>query len=219
MNHRSATGETFDVREVCTGRTRTHTHDGRPWRTAYIKSPVLGEVALEPLGLAGDQQADRKHHGGLDKALCVYPVDHYTHWEERLDRELGSAPFGENIAIVGLTEEGAAIGDVFAWGEARVQISEPREPCSNISKRWGEKMFPKWVARTGYTGWYMRVLTPGAVSAEFPWRRLERPCPQWTIARLNRLLAEPDSDPEAVRQLTELASLGETWREKFRRRQ
>ena len=215
MSPRTDIGDTFEVIALNAGKPKTHDLNGRTWRTAYVKDPVDGPMHLGPEGLAGDDQADKKHHGGPDKALCVYPGDHYEFWMMQIGQQLDGAAFGENVTLDGLVEKDACIGDVFEWGEARVQISEPREPCANIARRWGVSELTEWVRESGFTGWYMRVLEPADVSADQPWTLVERPHPEFSIAALNRLVDEPGRDLDAVHRLAELDVLGETWREKF----
>jgi MOSC domain-containing protein YiiM len=197
------------------GKVDTHDRNGREWRTAYVKEPVEDAMFLGEDGLAGDEQADKKHHGGPDKALCVYPSEHYEFWKLQLGLELDVAAFGENVALEGIVEEDACIGDVFEWGDALVQISEPREPCANIARRWGVPRLTQQVRESGFTGWYMRVLEPAEVIADDPCVLVERSHPEFSVATLNRLVDEPGRDLDAVRRLAELGVLGETWREKF----
>lgn len=83
-------------------------------------------------GFSGDEQADRKHHGGVEKAVCVYPVEHYEYWHEHLpELALPHGAFGENLTTSGLLESGVSVGDVYELGEAIVQVSQPRQPCWN----------------------------------------------------------------------------------------
>ncbi|MGM0559225.1 MAG: MOSC domain-containing protein [Myxococcota bacterium] len=208
-------GEAYQVLSLNAGEVDTHERSGREWRTAYVKERVEGAMYLGKEGLAEDEQANKKYHGGPDKALCVYPAEHYGFWKLQLGLELDVAAFGENVTLEGLVEERACIGDTFDWGEAVIQISEPREPCANIARRWGVSGLTQQVRESGFTGWYMRVLEPAEVGADEPWVLVERPHPEFSVARLNRLLDEPGRDLEAVRRLAELDVLGEAWREKF----
>ena len=210
-------GDELEVQGLFAGKTETHERNGRKWRTAYCKQPVERAMHLAIDGLAEDQQANKKYHGGPDKALCVYPAEHYDFWTLQLGRTLEGAGFGENVTLAGLVEEDACIGDIFRWGDAVVQISEPREPCANIARRWGISELTNWVRETGFTGWYMRVLETADVVRDDPWVLEERPHPDASVAKLNRLLAEPTRDIDAVRGFAELDVLGETWRDEIRR--
>ena len=106
----------------------------RPWTTGFIKGPVAGPVWAGSLNLTGDGQADRTNHGGPDKAVCVYPADHYEFWRHDLglpDIPLGA--FGENFTVAGLGEADVCIGDVWAVGDAVFQVSQPRQPCWKLA--------------------------------------------------------------------------------------
>jgi MOSC domain-containing protein YiiM len=127
-------------------------------------------VWLTQLNLAGDFQADQRNHGGPDQALCVYCGVHYAYWSRQLGQELTAGSFGENLTLAGSwTEADVCIGDVFALGEAVVQVTQPRSPCWKIARRWQTPLLSLWMQETGYTGWYMRVLQPGQVAPPTAW--------------------------------------------------
>jgi MOSC domain-containing protein YiiM len=191
----------------------------RPWTSAIVKQAVKEPVWLDTLNLAGDQQADQRNHGGPDQALCAYPAVHYTYWTERLGMPLAAGSFGENLAIgADYTEADVCIGDVFAFGEAVVQISQPRSPCWKIARRWQLPLFSQWLQETGYTGWYLRVLQPSLVSPTDVLQLLERPHPEWTVARANSAKYEQRHDRGLVAQLAACPALGEHWRRKMQGR-
>src|SRR5262249_47371619 len=131
----------------------------QPWTSAYYKDPVTGPVKLGRLGLEGDQQADRRVHGGPDMAVLAYSIDHYPVWRRELGIEsMGPGGFGENFAVAGRDERTVCVGDVIAIGDARLQVSQPRGPCANISRRWKRADLLKRVTENGRSGWYLRVL-------------------------------------------------------------
>lgn len=185
----------------------------RPWETAFYKRPVDGEVFLDETNLDGDQQADLRHHGGPDKAVCVYPVEHYPYWGEELALELGPAAFGENFTIEGLTESEACIGDVYEVGEATVQITQPRSPCWKLARRWRVPDLAIQFEQTGYTGWYLRVLETGAVAPGQRMRLVGRPNPEWSVARATKVRYRMPDDRELAGELADLDELGESWTE------
>jgi MOSC domain-containing protein YiiM len=125
-------------------------------------------------GFEGDGQADLLNHGGVDKAVCVYPFDHYAHWEELFGRPLEPASFSENLTVSGATEDEVCIGDVFGVGEAVVQVSQPRTPCGKLAGKNRQRLLTRWVAQSGYTGFYMRVLSEGLVSKGDAFQPIER---------------------------------------------
>lgn len=189
----------------------------RPWRTGFFKAPVEGAVWLGPTGHDGDGQADQKHHGGLDKAVCVYPASRYPFWRERLDRDLPWAAFGENWTVVGQDEASVCIGDVCAVGETLVEVSQPRSPCWKLARRWGIRKLALWVQETGYTGWYLRVLRPGRVAAGDAVGLVERPYPEWTVLRANAVRYDRGASPADMAGLAVCPALGASWRDRLRR--
>ena len=122
---------------VFTGKVREY--DGsRP--SAIAKVQVDGELSLTELGLVGDQQAEKKIHGGPDRALCHYPREHYQHWKTEFPEQadLFVAPaFGENLSTDGLTEKNVFIGDIYRWGDALIQVTQPRSPCFKLNYHSG----------------------------------------------------------------------------------
>lgn len=211
---------------VHVGRIRSHgTHGAsdpleRAWTTAYYKDPVEGPRYLGREGLEGDEQNDYgRGHGGPEMAVLMYSADHYPAWREELKiPEMTFGGFGENLIVEGLEESSVCIGDTFEVGEAVVQISCPRGPCSNIARRWKRPDMVKRVTDNGRTGWYLRVMKEGLVAAGDELTLTARPNPLWTVARVFRLRVEPERDPAAVRELTELPLLDKAWHNKFRDR-
>ena len=113
------------------------TFHGKEITSGICKQPVTKELFLTKMGFEGDGVADLKHHGGLDKAVCVYSIDHYPYWEEVLGIKMSYAAFGENLSVSNLHEDEVCIGDVFKLGEAIVQVSQPRQPCRTLAARYG----------------------------------------------------------------------------------
>ena len=173
---------------------------GRPWKTAFIKEPVGGLVAVSQQGLAGDAVADPKHHGGADKAVLMYPADHYPFWRETLDLpEIGPGGFGENLSVAGTVEADVCVGDRLKVGDVILQVSQPREPCKKIDRRWHLRGIAKTVAETGRSGWYCRVLEPGRLRNSQDVELLARPFPSLTVAAANRaVFAKPRGPSDAL---------------------
>ena len=186
----------------------------RAWSTGFYKQPVLQPLWLGYEGLRGDQQADRRFHGGSEKAVCVYPGEHYPYWQAKMGlAELPNGAFGENFTTAGLIEADVCIGDVYAVGEARVQVSQPRQPCWKLARRWQVKDLTAQVERTGFTGFYFRVLQHGVVVAGTDFTLLERPCPQWSIALANEIMHHRRGDMDAARELAQCPWLSASWKD------
>jgi MOSC domain-containing protein YiiM len=190
----------------------------RPWRSGIAKQPVNDPVYLGQINLDGDGQADRKHHGGPDKAVCVYPRCRLDYWANRLDRDVEPGAFGENVTAEGQDETSACIGDVYRVGEAVVQVSQPRSPCWKLARYWNEKKLALWVQETGYTGWYFRVLETGYVQAGQSLVLEKRPCPEWTVMRANEVRYHRPEDLDAAAELANCSALGSSWRDTLRQR-
>ena len=196
---------------------RARAGEGPPsWRSAIWKQPVLLPLELGAEGLAGDQQANRRVHGGPDKAVCVYSLDHAAWWRETLVApEWGAGAVGENFTVTGQTETSVCLGDVYQVGTALVQVSQPRSPCRTLARRWGRPDLPKRVVQSGRSGWYLRVLRDGQVEAGVPVTLIERPFAAWTIARVNHasyglVAGIGDADRRALAAVPVLAA---AWRD------
>lgn len=190
--------------------------------SAIAKQPVSGAVRIGWLGLAGDSVADPVHHGGCDKAIHLYPQDHYSWWRERKPgHPLLEKPgaFGENIASRGMTEEEVCLGDRFSLGSAVVEVSHGRQPCWKLDHRFGARDVMATIVKTARCGIYFRVLREGEAEAGVMMELLERPLPQWSIARVFRLLigGGHKGEPDAVRALADMPVLAEAWRERARK--
>lgn len=190
--------------------------------SAIAKTPVAGPVRIGWEGFEGNIVADRIHHGGPDKAIHLYPQDHYGWWRERKPGQpLLDAPgaFGENIASRGMTEEDICLGDRFSLGSAVVEVSHGRQPCWKLDHRFGARDVMATIVKTGRCGIYFRVIREGEAQAGTPMDLLDRPLPDWSVARVFRLLISGGhkADPDAVRALAGMNVLAETWRERARK--
>jgi len=196
-----------------------------PWTSAIAKSRCDAPVFLGSTNLDGDDQADRRVHGGPDKAVCLYPEAHYARWwadedwPDRLGPEVfGFGAFGENVTVASMTEDDVCIGDVLRLGDATVEVSQPRSPCWKLGRRWS---YPELTARTretDRTGWYVRVLETGLVGPDSPIELVDRPYPDWTITEANRVLVHDRRDLAAAARLAGVAALASSWSEPLRRR-
>ncbi|WP_235847654.1 MOSC domain-containing protein [Paenibacillus tuaregi] len=208
----------FEIVSVNTGKVQPLMNHSKPANSAIVKQPTKEELFLSELNLQGDEQADLVFHGGVDKALCVYSFDHYPFWEKEFDIDLPLGAFGENLTVKGLTEEQVCIGDTFQWGEAVVQVSQPRRPCYKISARYNIPQFTLKVTNTGYTGFYLRVLKQGMVSAGEALVRLQRHDAGITIAEVNRITLHDKLDLEGAKRLVDLEILADSWRDSLAKR-
>jgi MOSC domain-containing protein YiiM len=155
----------MEVISVNVARRRTLERRGRRQQTGLWKLPVEGPVAVGELGLEGDFQADRRVHGGPDKAVYAYAREDLAWWEDQLGRELGAGFFGENLTLEGVDVSGARVGERWEVGTALLEVTEARGPCWKLQAKVGEPRFVKRFAEAGRPGAYLRVVRPGEVGA------------------------------------------------------
>jgi len=155
------------------------------------------------------------NHGGVYRVVLAYSADHYPTWRAELGFEMPYGGFGENFTVSELTEETVCLGDVYAVGEAVVQVTQPRAPCWKLARRWEIKDLTARVEARGWGGWYHRVVQPGFVAAGDSYRRIERSHPDFTIARINDLVSKRNVDLTFAAALSEAEMLTPTWREWF----
>lgn len=188
---------------------------GKEILTGICKTPVSGPLRLGRLGFKGDGVGDVKHHGGHDKAVCLYSMDHYPYWEKTLGVALPAAAFGENLTTRGLLEEDICIGDIFELGTAAVQVSQPRQPCSTLAARYGRKDMAKLVVDSGRTGFYCRVLKEGVVEKDSSFMLKERDPHKITVAFANGIYHHDRTNCDGIRKVLEIPALSESWRSSF----
>ncbi|MEQ4454407.1 6-hydroxyaminopurine reductase [Kosakonia sp. YIM B13605] len=160
--------------DVFVGKIRDY-QGSRP--SAIAKLQVEGELMLTETGIAGDEQAEKSYHGGTDRALCHYPREHYAHWAQMFPQQaaLFCAPaFGENLSTSGLTEKNVFIGDIFRWGDALIQVTQPRSPCFKLNFHFGISDMSAQMQSSGRIGWLYRVIAGGNVSAQAPLELVSR---------------------------------------------
>jgi MOSC domain-containing protein YiiM len=184
--------------------------------SAIGKEPTTGRVRFGQLGLVGDEQADLAVHGGPDKAIHHYPHDHYVWWEEALGGsallEVPSA-FGENVSSEGLTEHDVCIGDRWRLGTGIVEVSQGRQPCWKLDHRFGGMPVMARMVKARRCGWYYRVIEEGEVGAGDMFELVDRPFPDWSVARVFGLLIAGDHkrDRESLEALGEVSGLAQNW--------
>jgi MOSC domain-containing protein YiiM len=199
---------------VTEGDTNTRDAITKSWTSAFRKTAVNDAVKVDASGIVGDEVADTKHHGGPEKAMLCYPSIHYQAWSEEhpeLDFEPGG--FGENLTLAEVTEKDVCIGDRLKCGNCELEISQPRQPCWKISRRWQTKSMTREVTKTGRTGWYVRVITGGTLIAEEKLEIIRRPHPNWSVARANDILYGREVDRMSVHELMNLDQLSREWKD------
>ena len=169
--------------------------------TGIFKEPVDGPVRAAGVNLEGDGQADPTVHGGPDKAVYVYPAEHYPFWREELGREFPWGMFGENLTVAGAPlEDDAAIGDRLRIGTAEFEVTQPRLPCYKLGIRFNDAGMVRRFHRAGRTGYYLRIASEGHVAAGDAIEILGRHPAHIPVSELTRLMTSDRHDTDALRR-------------------
>ena len=205
---------------VNVGQPRELQHGDRLVRTAIVKSPVAaGQADVHALGVEGDVQVDRKHHGGIHQAVYAYFQDSYDYWRRELDRDhLLPGQFGENLTIEGMSEETICIGDVFLCGDAQLQVSQPRQPCFKLGIVMGGQGFVQRFLDSGRLGAYFRVLSNGMVRSGMEIKKLANGVGDMTLSEVCRLRFFDKNDLSGALKCANLPDLSPEWRAHFANR-
>jgi MOSC domain-containing protein YiiM len=206
----------FIVESFNIGLPRKEVFKDREITTGICKKPVQGPLNLTKSGFKGDGVADHQHHGGLDKAVCVYSVDHYPYWEKILGIKLTHAAFGENLSVSKLCEDDVCIGDIFQLGTSTVQVSQPRQPCKTLAARYGRSDLIKLVIDSGFTGFYFKVMKEGIVEIRDRLILMERDLHNITISFANNILHHDRKNINGIDKVLKVPALSESWQKSFK---
>jgi MOSC domain-containing protein YiiM len=192
--------------------------NGTTVTTSIWKTPVSGPVRVATLNIAGDRQSDLSVHGGADKAVYVYPSEHYDYWRRELPGvDLPWGAFGENLTTTGLSEE-FRIGDRLKIGTAEFAVTQPRLPCYKLAARFGRADMVKKFMKSGKTGFYLSVTREGEITAGDPIELVARAENSLSVADIVRLYSTDSENQETLIRASQLAGLPESWRDYFKKR-
>ena len=188
-------------------------------RSAIGKHPVLGPVWIGRLGLDGDMQVDKRHHGGPEMAVHIYPLAHHPYWRRTIgDHPLLADPgaFGSNVAIERLDETMVRVGQRFRLGSALLEISQPRMPCATIERRFERKGMVAAILASGRCGWYFRVIEEGEAMAGDSLEAVPDTGTPHSVRAVFMALADPSGpvDSTLLDSLAECPALSPVWRAK-----
>lgn len=176
-----------------------------------ICKQTIEEAFLTKEGFQGDGVADLRYHGGPDRAVCVYPYEHYSLWEKEFKNTLPSSTFGENVTVTNMLEKDVCIGDVFRLGDAVIQVTQGRIPCSTITKRMNNPSLLKRMVQTGFTGYLCRVLEEGNVRKNSKITLLESHPKQVSILYGNEVYFHKQKDVEGIKRVLGVQELACEW--------
>lgn len=210
----------MNLLSVNVGLPREVESNGRTIRTSIFKAPVAGRVRVTKLNVDGDQQSDLSVHGGVDKAVYVYPSEHYSFWHEQLPgTNLPWGAFGENFTTEGALEDTTVhIGDRFRVGSAAFVVTQPRMPCFKLGIRFGRADIIKRFLHSGRNGFYFAVAEEGEVAAGDSIKLLARDENRITVADIVNLYTADARNQDLLHRASELPALPEGWRQYFRKR-
>ncbi len=203
------------IQSLNIGLPRKELFHGKEFITGISKKPVTIPLRLTKQGFEGDGVGDVKHHGGIDKAVCVYAIENYQYWEKILGRKMPQAAFGENFSMTDMKEDRVCIGDIYRAGTARVQVSQPRQPCSTLAARYGREDFVKLVVDSGRTGFYFKVLEEGMVKAGDSLQLIEQNPRRVSIAFANQIFHHDRKNLEGIEKVLSVSALSESWKKSF----
>ncbi|MCM3707578.1 MULTISPECIES: MOSC domain-containing protein [Cytobacillus] len=196
------------------GKPKTHT-----WKNSVEISGIgkdkINSVFLTNEGFLGDGVANTDFHGGPDRAVCLYPYEHYGMWEKEFKKTFSPPSFGENICAGNMLEKDVFIGDTFSLGESIIQITQGRIPCSTVSKHNGEDRLLGRIVATCFTGYFFRVLKEGTVTADSVFKLEERKQESLSVLKSNYIMFHDRKNLKAIEQLLRVEELADVWREKL----
>ena len=207
------------VKTVNIGQRQKVNWRGKQVETGIFKYPVDGSIALEKEDVVGDAVVDRRYHGGIDKACYLYSADHYSYWQEAFP-EVKWQPgmMGENVTIEGLSEKRIQIGDIYALGDALVQVSQPRQPCFKLGIRVGTQKIIKSFINQPYPGVYVKVIRPGAVQAGDSFELRERLHNSIGLLEVWDLIYAQEYDEELMKFAVDFQHLADACQETLRKK-
>jgi MOSC domain-containing protein YiiM len=204
---------------VNVGLPREITVGGKTVKTSIWKNPVQGRVHVSTLNLDGDQQSDLKVHGGVGKAVYLYPSEHYSYWRTQLpDAELSWGAFGENFTSEGILEDEIKIGDRVRVGSVEFMVTQPRMPCFKLGIRFNRRDMVKRFLASKRSGLYLAVIREGEVENGDAIEFTEKQETGVTITDIVNLYSVDSHNQELLRRATEVPALPQSWKDYFRKR-
>ena len=173
------------------------------------------QLQVKKQGIEGDDVANHDFHGGIDRAVCLYPFEHYAKWESDFNTKLKKPAFGENITAIGMLEKDVCIGDIYKIGGTVLQVTQGRVPCSTISKYNDVNLLLKQIVTTGLTGYFFRVLEEGVITEDSKIQRMEKHPEQVSVYHANHILFHHKENVEEIERILTIDELSKEWQQRF----
>lgn len=200
---------------ISVGKPRTVRNDlGEELRSGIFKNQVT-EAYLTKDGFNNDGVADLKHHGGLDRAVCMYSVEHYRNWSKEFQMNFPVSAIGENLLVENMLEENIHIGDSFSIGETIIEVTQGRIPCNTINKRTGVKPLMKRMIETGHTGYLCRVIKEGRITNVDRIERIFEHPEKITVSYAHSIYFYKKDFKEGIENVLKVNELADEWRVKL----
>lgn len=203
------------VVSVNVGRARQFEYEERAVQSAIWKNPVAGRIAVRGVNLDGDEQADRRAHGGPDKAVYAYAIEDTRWWEQQIGQPLSYGNFGENLTTQGIDVNDALVGERWQIGSTVLEVSEPRVPCWRLGVRMNDKLFPRRFTEALRPGAYLRIVVEGELGAGDEIRIIERPNHTMTIRDVFRIYTHDHAEVESLLTIPQLSESWKRWATKL----
>ncbi len=174
------------IKDIYIGKEKNYNKKSVTFVSSYEKKKSENRVYVGFLGINGDTQGDKEHHGGVDKAVCIYSENSYKFFKEKYNFKLPICAMGENITLLDCSDEDICLADRFSCGEVIFEVSQPRQPCWKISSILGIKNLTALVVKESKTGFYLRVIKEGNISKDDSFKLIERKYDKLNIAYINR---------------------------------
>lgn len=177
-----------------------------------INKQKVHAAFLTKRGFLDDDVADQKHHGGLDRAVCIYPFEHYKMWAEEFHKDFQPPTFGENLSISGMLEKDVYIGDIYRIGDAVVQVTQGRIPCAKISNHNSVNALLGRIVETGFSGYFFRVIEEGEITEDSDIKLVDRTQNQFSVLNVNQTLFHDRKNRKVIEQIVNIKELAEKFR-------
>ncbi|TKC19510.1 MOSC domain-containing protein [Robertmurraya kyonggiensis] len=195
------------------GEPKEYLFNGKAEKTGIGKKPITS-VALHKIGFDHDAVASTEYHGGVDRAVCLYPYEHYGMWEKEFNIKLPLPAFGENLTTTGMLEKDVYIGDTFEIGTTVIQVTQGRIPCAKISKYNGVDLLSR-IVESCYTGYLFRVLKEGVIDADSSIELVERVQEKYSVLKANQIMLHDRKNAEAIEEMLQIEELATVWKNKL----
>ncbi len=207
----------FEIKNLFTGKSKEYKLTNRVLNSAYEKE-IQNEIYVSKLGVKNDEQVDKKNHGGLDRAVCIYSQGSYDFLEEKFNIKLKECSFGENITLENCSDSDICIGDIFSCGETLLEVSQPRIPCFVISKVTGIKDLTRTLVQECKTGFLLRTIKEGKISKSDSFNLEKRANKNYSIEFISKCYLNPVKYEKEVLELLKVDSLAQDYKDSLKSR-